>query len=470
MMPDFASLQGAVLTVATTIIAIGILQNAIYLFQMILAYIVLRGRGAPQDATESWWTLSDVTLPISLLVPAYNEEATIAESVRSLLALHYPNFEVIVINDGSTDATLDTLIDAFQLESVHRSYEESVEHRRVQGLYGSSDHPRLLVVDKENGGKADALNTGISLARMPLFCAVDADSVLEADSLLRVIQPFVDDPERVVAVGGAIRLANGSTIRAGRVVSIGLPTNPLALLQTMEYLRAFLMARLAWSRMNALMLIFGAFGVFRRDIAVAVGGYSHGTVGEDLEIIVKIHRHLRDLEQDYEILFVPEPVCWTEAPESLAMLAQQRKRWQRGSLETFFKHAAMLGNPRYGMAGVVGFTNILIADILAPPIEALGYVLMLLIWWSGLLDWEFFAAYLALTFSFGIFISLGSLILEEMELKRFPRPLDLIILSLVAVAENFGYRQLNNIWRIQGWWQFLTRKGEWGEMTRKGFR
>jgi len=337
MMPDFASLQGAVLTVATTIIAIGILQNAIYLFQMILAYIVLRGRGAPQDATESWWTLSDVTLPISLLVPAYNEEATIAESVRSLLALHYPNFEVIVINDGSTDATLDTLIDAFQLESVHRSYEESVEHRRVQGLYGSSDHPRLLVVDKENGGKADALNTGISLARMPLFCAVDADSVLEADSLLRVIQPFVDDPERVVAVGGAIRLANGSTIRAGRVVSIGLPTNPLALLQTMEYLRAFLMARLAWSRMNALMLIFGAFGVFRRDIAVAVGGYSHGTVGEDLEIIVKIHRHLRDLEQDYEILFVPEPVCWTEAPESLAMLAQQRKRWQRGSPGDFFQ-------------------------------------------------------------------------------------------------------------------------------------
>ncbi len=468
-MPDLSTLSPTVFVVASGVIAIGLLQNAIYLFQLAVAYLELRHREPLPDTVTNWWRLSDGTMPISLLAPAYNEEATIVESIKSLLALHYPNFEVIVINDGSRDGTLATLIEAFGLEAKERSFDRSVEHKPLKGLYGSPNHPRLLVLDKENGGKADALNAGINLARTPLFCAVDADSLLEADALLRATQPFVDDPDRVVAVGGTIRLANGCKVQAGRVSSVGLPRNLLALFQVIEYLRAFLMARLAWSRMNALMLISGAFGIMRRDIALEVGGYSDNTVGEDLEIIVKIHRHLREQGRDYDIRFIPDPVCWTEAPESLALLSRQRKRWQRGALETFFKHWIMLGNPRYGIAGVVGFTHILIADVLAPPVEVLGYLLMPVFWFTGTLSWEFLAAYLALTFSYGIFVSVGSLILEEMELRRYPHARDLAMLTLAAVLENFGYRQLNNLWRIGGWWQFIRKAEGWGEMTRKGF-
>jgi cellulose synthase/poly-beta-1,6-N-acetylglucosamine synthase-like glycosyltransferase len=326
-----------------------------------------------------------------------------------------------------------------------------------------------LVIDKENGGKADALNAGINVARSPLFCAVDADSLLEADALLRATQPFVDDPERVVAVGGTIRLANGCQVRNGRILSIGVPRNIVALFQVVEYIRAFLMARLAWSQLNALMLISGAFGIMRRSVALEVGGYSLGTVGEDLELIVKIHRYMRDRNQEYEIRFIPDPVCWTEAPESMNVLSRQRRRWQRGALETFFKHKDMLLNPRYGIAGMLGFPHILLVDVLAPPIEAIGYLLMPIFWATGAISWEFFAAYLALTFAFGVFISVGTLVLEEMELKRFPTPSDLMILTLAAVAENFGYRQINNLWRIRGWWEYLRGSQSWGEMTRKGF-
>ena len=454
---------------AAVIFCNGVLQNLVYVLQLVLAFRALHRRGVPADTLTTWWRINEQTMPISLLVPAYGEEATIAESVRSMLALHYPEFEIIVINDGSKDRTLDVLIDAFEMEAVDRTFEESVPHKPIKATYGSDRHPRLIVIDKENGGKADALNAGINLSRTPLFCVVDADSLLESDALLRAVQPFLLDPDEVVAVGGTIRLANGSTIRKGRVVSIGLPSNLLALFQVVEYLRAFLMARLAWSEMDALMLISGAFGIFRRSIAIAVNGYSHGTVGEDMEIIVKIHRHLRERGIRYGIRFVPDPVCWTEAPESLGTLHRQRTRWQRGSLETFFKHKRMLGNPRYGLAGMVGYVYVFSSDVLGPVLEALGYVLMPLFWGLGILGWDFFLAYLAMSFVFGVFISVASLALEEMELKRFPNPKDLLVLTGVAILENFGYRQLNNLWRIQGWWQFLRGRRDWGAMQRKGF-
>ena len=463
-------LQPTALVLSVIIIATGLVQNLIYTLQLGFAYHALHRKPLVSQHQQLWWRYNDVTVPISLLVPAYDEEATVVETVRSLLALHYPSFEVVVVNDGSADGTLSALIEAFELRAVQRSYEQEVEHKPIRGIYGSTRHPNMVVIDKENGGKSDALNAGINLSRSPLFCAVDADSLLEPDALLRAVQPFLEDPEHVVAVGGTIRVANGCTVRAGRVVEVDLPTNLLALFQTMEYLRAFLMARLAWSQLRALTIVSGAFGVFRRSVAVAVGGYSHGTVGEDLEIIVKIHRHMLENRKDYLIRFVPEPLCWTQVPDSVHMLARQRIRWQRGALETFFKHIRMLGNPRYGIVGTVGFVHVLITDVIAPVVEVLGYFLMPVFWLTGTLSLDFFLAYLALAFNFGVFISVGSLILEEMELKRFPTPKDLALLMVAAVLENFGYRQLNNIWRIMGWWQFLRGEKGWGRMTRIGFQ
>lgn len=456
---------------ATAILAtgFGLLQNLFYLAQLVLAAYALTSTPPVDRMRILWRRYSDVTPPVAVIAPAYNEENSVVDNVRSLLALHYPNFEVILVNDGSTDGTLATLIRAFELVPIERSYDRSVRHEDLRGLYGSARHRRLLVVDKHNGGKADALNAGINLARAPLFCSIDADSLLEPDALLRAVRPFIEDPERMVAVGGTIRIANGCRTSSGRVTAVGVPHNLLALFQVVEYIRAFLMARLAWSRIGSLTLISGAFGMFRRQYAVAVGGYSHGTVGEDLELVVKLHRHMRDRGLAYRIEFVPEPVCWTEVPETWRMLARQRTRWHRGALETFFKHRDMLFSRRYGRIGFVSFGHMLVVDVAGPVIEVAGYVLVPLLWMAQLVSLSHLMAFTAVTFIFGVFISVCSLILEELELKRFPLARHLLILTLIAVLENFGYRQINNVWRVLAFWQYLRGNSEWGAMTRVGF-
>jgi cellulose synthase/poly-beta-1,6-N-acetylglucosamine synthase-like glycosyltransferase len=454
----------------TIIIATGLLQNGLYMLQLWLALRSLRINRPERRLGLLWRRYAELSPPVALLLPAFNEERSIVDSLRSMLAMNYPSFEVIAINDGSTDATLAALIEAFELEPVQRSYEETIQHQPILGLYRSRIDPKLLVIDKGRGGKADALNAGINLSRAPIFCAIDADSILESDALLRAVRPFIDEPTRMAAVGGTIRIANGCRVDAGRVTGIGLPRNMLALFQTVEYLRAFLMARLAWSRLKTLTIISGAFGLFRRQVVVDIGGYTLGTVGEDFDLVVKIHRHFRDRREEYAITFVPQPVCWTEAPESWRVLGRQRSRWQRGALETFFRNKDMLFRPRYGRIGTLGFGHVLLVDVIGPPVEVLGYMLVPLMWALGLLAPEYLLAYLALTFVYGIFVSVSSLILEEIELQRYPRARDLLILTTAAVLENFGYRQINNLWRVRGFWQFFRGEQGWGIMPRVGFK
>ena len=456
--------------VAIVVIGTGLLQNLIYLIQLALAAAALIETPSTPAANVLWRRYADASPPIALLAPAYNEALTIVESVRSLLSLQYPNFEIVVINDGSKDETLQVLIEAFGLERVERSHDLAVPHEPIIALYGASTQPRLVVVDKQNGGKADALNAGINVSRAPIVCSMDADSLLEPDALLRAVRPFVDDPIRTVAVGGTVRIANGCRIDHGRVVEVRAPTNPLALLQTVEYLRAFLMARLAWSKVNALTIISGAFGLFRRANVIEVGGYTRGTVGEDMELVVKLHRLMRDQKRPYRVAFIPEPVCWTEAPETLDVLGRQRSRWHRGALETFERHRDMTFNPRYGRVGTVGFGYILLVDVIGPIVETLGYLLVPAFWFMGLLSVDYVLAFVAVSFTFGVVISVGALALEESELRRFPRATDLLTLTAVAVIENFGYRQINNLWRLRGVWQYLRKSQSWGTMTRKGFR
>lgn len=463
------SVENVAALLALFVICVGLLQNLVYLGQLALAAAALIERPPTASTSLLWRRYADASPPIALLAPAYNEATTIAESVQSLLSLHYPSFEVIVINDGSRDTTLQVLIDTFELRPVQRHYELAITHQPIRAVYGAAHQPRLIVIDKENGGKADALNAGINVSRAPIFCSMDADSLLEPDALLRAVRPFVEDPERTVAVGGTVRVANGCRIADGRVLDVGLPRNLLALLQTVEYLRAFLMARLAWSRINTLTIISGAFGLFRRSRVVEVGGYTRGTVGEDMELVVKLHRLMRDKRLPYRIAFVPEPVCWTEVPENLRVLGRQRARWHRGALETFERHRDVLLKPRYGRVGVIGFGYILLVDVLGPVVDLIGYVLVPLFWVSGVLAVEYMLAFIAVSFTFGVVISVGALALEESELRRFPRARDLVILTLVAVLENFGYRQLNSLWRLRGIWQYLRRSQSWGTMTRKGF-
>ncbi|WP_313008051.1 glycosyltransferase [Brevundimonas vesicularis] len=456
-------------SIALFVIGTGVAQNLIYLFQLLLAARALATRPPIPQPAVLWRRYAEASPPIALLAPAYNEAMTIVQSVRSLLSLRYPSFEVIVINDGSKDATLQVLIDAYELKLVQRHYDQALDHQPIRGVYAATHQPRLIVVDKENGGKADALNAGINVSRAPIFCAMDADSLLEPDALLRAVRPFVEDPERTVAVGGTVRIANGCVIRDGRVLEVRPPRNLLALLQTVEYLRAFLMARLAWSRINTLTIISGAFGLFRRARVIEAGGYTHGTVGEDMELVVKLHRLMRNQGRPYRVAFVPEPVCWTEAPEDLRVLGRQRARWHRGALETFERHWDVMFRPRYGRLGPVGFGYIFLVDVLGPIVEMLGYILIPAFWVLGLLSLEYLLAFLAVSFTFGVVISVGALALEESELRRFPRARDLLLLTGIAVLENFGYRQLNNLWRLRGVWQYLRRSQSWGTMTRRGF-
>ncbi len=404
--------------------------------------------------------------PVSVLVPAYNEEATIAGSVRSMLQLNYPDYEVIVINDGSKDGTMDALRREFSLLPFPEAYWQRLPVQPVRCIYRSATHPSLRVIDKENGGKADALNAGINASRYPLFCGVDADSVLERDSLKRVVEPFLEDP-RTIGAGGTVRIANGCKVDNGFLASVGLPRNPLALLQIVEYLRAFLFGRMGWSPLNAVLIISGAFGLFRKDVVVAAGGYRRDTVGEDMELVVRLHRLHRTRRIPYRIVFVPDPVCWTEAPESLRVLKNQRVRWQRGLSESLTINIGLLFHRRGGAAGWLAFPFMVIFEWLGPLLEVTGYAFMIAAFLFGLVSGEAFLTFMLVAFGFGLVLSVSSLLLEEMSFHIYPKPGQVVPVVLMVVVENFSYRQLNSLWRLWGLLLWMARsKARWGEMTR----
>ena len=405
---------------------------------------------------------------MAILAPAYNEALTCRDSVRAMLGPRYPNHEVIVINDGSTDDTLQILIDAFKLYRSGRTPTGSLPTKPVRAIYESRDPIRLVVIDKENGGKADSLNAGINVARAPLVCAVDSDSLIEEEALLSVVEPFLDD-DSTVASGGIIRVANGCRIEGGRVVDVRAPRHLLPIFQVIEYLRAFLGGRVAFSFLNSLLIISGAFGVFRRDAVLEAGGYLTKSVGEDMELVVRLHRLFLKSGRKYRIVFVPEPVCWTEVPQSLRMLKRQRNRWQRGTLDTLMIHWKMLFNPRYGVVGLFALPYFLFFEALGPLVELTGYAVTVVGLVFGLIDPHLAVLFFTVSLLFGVLLSMSAVVLEELTQRRYPRPADLMRLFLGAVVENFGFRQLLMIWRTQGLIDGLRGKQGWGAMERRGF-
>lgn len=469
-MTSLPALENALLTLTFVSVTIVVMRNAVSLIQLVVAGWALARRIRPAPRSLDLWSrYEDLTPPVSVIAPAYNEELSIVDSVRALLALQYPRHEVIVVNDGSSDATLQRMIEAFAMEPTDRQQLVALQNTRVTGVYTSSSNPNLLLVDKENGRKADAANAGIGFAQMPLVCVIDADSIIEPDGLLRSTEPFMNDDDTLVAVGGAIRVANGSVIEAGHLQTIGLSPKWIPRFQVVEYLRAFLSARVANAELGMLTLISGAFGIFKRSLVVEVGGYRHDTVGEDLELVMRLHRHCRETNRPYRITFVPEVVCWTEAPETFAGLRNQRARWQQGALETLVRHRTMLGNPRYGRIGLVAMPLFVLEDLLGPPMELAGYVLVPISFALGILSPSLALAFLALTFVFGTGISVGTLVLEEKQLRRTPNAADLGRIAVAAVLENFGYRQINLYYRLKGFWRFMRKDPTWAAVPRAGF-
>ena len=473
----WASLLGvahSVVTVCDTVVIMYFVAiNTSYLVLILIALgeFVRTLRRAPFAGHDEAAT-SPLTPPVSVIMPAYNEAAGIVEAVRAMLLLRYPEFEVVVVDDGSTDGTLDALRDAFDLAEVEYVVPDDVPVRgRITSVHLPRGGPvRLVVARKDNGGKADTLNVGINLARYPLLCMVDADSILDSQALLAVAKPFCDDPLRVVASGGVVGLANGCTVVAGRVAEARVPPDVLGRVQVVESLRAFLLGRTGWSKLGSLLVIAGAFGLFRKDAVVAVGGMDPDCIGEDAELVIRLHRQMREQGRDYRIVFVAEPISWSEAPSKLTILARQRRRWHRGLTEILLKHRRVIGNPRYGRIGLLALPFYVVFELLAPLVELSGLVLVPLGVLIGAVDVDFLWRFMLAAYAYAIVVSMVSVGVEEYAFHRFTRWRDVWGAVVGVIVENIGYRQLTAWWRLRGMWDALRGSPQvWGAMTRAGF-
>lgn len=409
----------------------------------------------------------DLAPPVSLLVPAYNEEATIVESLRSLMQLRYPVFEMVVVNDGSKDGTLDAMVKAFGLRRSYRTLRARVPRERVRGVYSSPDYPALVVLDLVNGGKARALNIALAFSRHPLFCAIDADSILERDTLLHLALPFFFDT-RVVVTGGLVRPANGSVIVRGHVQSTALPKSHLARFQIVEYMRGMLAGRMGWNRVDSLFIVSGALGMFSRDAVMAVGGYRTDTLGEDMELVMRLQRWAARHGRKRAVRFTASAVAWTEVPESLRILERQRSRWHQGLAESLWLNRTLVTRERFSLAHALAFASQVFVELLGPVVELAGFLIFLGLALTGQLDAPFALLYLLICVMGGTVSSLCGLLLEVVVCPRYTRARDLALLGAYAFLENFGYRQLTVVWRLRGLINAFRRRKVWGEMTRKG--
>jgi cellulose synthase/poly-beta-1,6-N-acetylglucosamine synthase-like glycosyltransferase len=465
-------------------IGYSVLINTSFLGLTVLAVVDFRSYFRRLDFAAYDETFAEPLTPgVSILMPAYNESAGIVEAVRAMTAMRYPDFEVVVIDDGSKDDTVARMLEAFDMVEVPIVVPAGIATKgQVTATYlsrmGSNN---VLLVTKTNGGKADALNVGINAARKPLICMVDADSILDPEALLHVSRPFADDPDRVLATGGVVRVANGCTVRRGRVVDIKMPRRWLPRTQVVEYLRAFLIGRTGWSRLGGLLIISGAFGLFRKDVVTELGGLATDCIGEDAELVVRLHRWMGDHDVDGRVVFVSQPVAWTEAPEDRAVLRKQRRRWHRGLAEILARHHGMVLRPRYGLVGMVSMPWFVLFELLAPFLELFGvaYLVVVLVllgaegagWTDAdLVDGNVVGLLLVVSLLYAAVLTLAALLVEELSFRRYRGLGDLSVSIRAAIEENFGYRQLNAWWRAGGALEaWRGTRHDWGDMQRRGF-
>ena len=411
---------------------------------------------------------SPVTPPVALIVPAHNEEEGIVQTVLSLLELKYPEKELIVVDDGSSDGTAQRLIERFGLKVADFIYRPRLQGKAPTAFYYSPSHPELLLIRKPNGGKPDALNVGLGMARSPYFCTVDADSIIEREALLRLMAPVVHSHLPTVVSGGVVRIANGCTVEKGKIVAVDLPKSWLERCQVVEYIRAFLFGRPGWNFLNATFIASGAFCLMHRQSVIEAGGFGTDTVTEDIDVIASLHRHLRAQKRPYRMVFTTDPICWTEAPKDLGMLARQRRRWQLGLMQTVVKHNDMIFNPRYGALGMLSMPFHAYVEAVGCLVEALGTVLIPISFLVGAIPLSLFLLLMFLAVGYGTLLSTGSVLMEETTVRRYPRLQHVLVLMVYAVLENLGYRQMMSFFRAQGLLQYLFGKGKWEVVHKSG--
>jgi len=452
------------------------LINIIYLLFLILSRINVSQQERIWKCKSNRMLFKKKMLPsVSIIAPGFNEEKVIVESANSLLNLVYPDYELIVVNDGSKDNTLTVLIEYFDLKRVDYSYQKRLNTEPIRGIYKNPLYPKLIVVDKENGGKADSLNAGIVLSNKEYFCCIDSDSILEKDALLKLASQTLDEGTETPALGGNIYPINGCKVQRGFISDVKIPRNSLARFQTMEYIRAFMSGRLGWAYINCLLIISGAFGLFRKERVIAVGGYltsnekyKTDTVGEDMELVVRITRMMHELGKKYRINYCYNANCWTEVPEALLNLKKQRYRWHRGLIEILFFHRKVLFNPRYGKMGMVSMPYYFIFEMAGPLVEVQGYLMVIAACFLGLLNWQIALLLFFTNILMGVSVSIASLMIAEKD-NRYYSYGDILILILYAVLENFGARQMFSLWRVIGYFKMFGKQQGWGIQIRKGF-
>jgi len=441
-----------------------ILANGMYTFFIILSLVDITKYATIVTRHNIKSILSDAFYkPLSIIVPAFNEESTIVTSITSLLALKYPEYEVIVVDDGSADETMEKLRQAFRLVKIDMTVQLTLHHKPIMGIYISLDHANLIVVSKENGGKADALNAGINVSSYPIFCSIDADSLLESEALLRSARLFVED-KRIIAIGGIVKVLNGSKIENGVVTEIMAPKKAIECFQAVEYIRGFLSGRTAWNYFGSLLIISGAFGLFRKDMVLAVKGYRN-TVGEDMDLVVRLHKYCLDKEIPYKILFIPDPICFTQVPSDIKSLLDQRNRWHRGLIDSLLFSKKMFLRPKYKTVGTFGYLYFGFLEGLGPIIEFLGYVGFILFFFFGYLNKDFALLFFAVAILWGMLINIGSVLLDSILYKRYKRVIDLLKLCLFGFFEMLGYRQLITIPRMIATFTFW--KKDWKKAKRQ---
>lgn len=410
---------------------------------------------------------------ISIIAPAYNESLNIVENVRSLLSSHYVNYDVIIVNDGSKDDSLSKLIQAYDLIQIDHLINEHIKTKPLRkGIYKSTNpaFDKLTVIDKENGGKADALNMGLNMSKNRYVACIDVDCLLLENALQKMIKPFLETTDtKVIASGGVIRIANSCIVKDGKLLEINFPKTWLEQGQILEYQRAFLLGRMAWSRLNGLLIISGAFGLFDKKIAIEVGGYDTNTVGEDMEIIVRMRRHMEELKEKYKVAYIPDPLCWTEAPDNYKTFISQRNRWTRGTIETLRKHRKIGFNPKYKSLGLISYPYWLIFERMAPIIEVAGILYFGTLVALNELRWDYALAFIILAYSFSVMFSIIAIFSEELTYHQYKQKSIGLKLIIIAFLEPFVIHPIILYSAIKGNINYyFYKKKEWGHMTRKG--
>ncbi|MCH7401196.1 glycosyltransferase [Belliella kenyensis] len=447
----------------------------LYVLMGILAFIAIKAyNNNKYFFKDDIFVKSNHVTGVSIVAPAFNEALNIVHNVRSLMNLNYPKFEVVIVNDGSTDDTLQKLIEEFELVKVDFFYEGKIETKPVRGHYKSTNpvYSNLLVVDKENGkSKADASNAGINSAKYPLFICTDVDCILRNDTIMKLAKPFMESKTRVIATGGALRPSNSCTVKDGFLVDVQFPDNWWASFQELEYIRAFLFGRMAWGQINALLLVSGGLGMFDREIVIQVGGYWHKSLGEDMDLISRMRKYMHDQQEKFKILYIPETLCWTEVPSTKAVLMRQRVRWARGLIQTLILHRNMFFNPKYGLTGFVSMPYFFFFEFIVPILEVFGLLIIILsILLLGVSFMAIFKLVLAV-YLFYLIITISSVLLDEMFNKYYRSRMDLVKLVFKGVIEPFTYHPFVVYAAIKGYWHYFANKEQkWGNMQRTGFQ